>query len=78
MATRIGLILSVVVIAAAVFYATRGDDRYPDLAWLRDYVALLGAVVGLTVVWLGVLVVNLVTRARKGRTAPSSTSRRAG
>lgn len=71
MATRIGLILSVMVIAAAVFYGTREEDRYPDLAFIRDFIALAGAVVGLTVIWLGVLIAGLVTKARKARrTAP--------
>lgn len=71
MAVRIGLMLSGIVVAAATFYGTREDDRYPDLAFIRDFIAIAAAVIGLTVIWLGVVVVSLVTRARKTRrTAP--------
>lgn len=67
----IGLILSIAVIAAAVLYAAGDGGRYPDLEYIRNYIATIGAVLGLTVVWLGVLVAKVVTKTRNARrTAP--------
>jgi hypothetical protein len=65
-AVRIGLVLSVLVVVAAigyVYFATR-DFRYPDLVYIPVYLGVAGATVALAIIWLSVLVVRLLGRRR--------------
>jgi hypothetical protein len=60
-AVRVGLILSVIVVVAAFVYAGR-ESRYPDLAWIDDFLALVVGGAALALIWLGVFVATLLGR----------------
>jgi hypothetical protein len=63
----IGLVLSAVVVTAAVWFASRDSGNAPDLAWIYDFIAVVIAGVALVFIWVGVLLTTLADKRDEER-----------
>jgi ABC-type uncharacterized transport system permease subunit len=65
----IGVVLSAVVVAAAVWFASRdsGNAPAPELAWIYDFIAVVIAGVALVFIWIGVLLAKLADKRDEDR-----------
>jgi hypothetical protein len=64
---RIGLVLSVVVVGAAVWFARRDDGSAPELDWIYEFVVAVIAGVALIFIWIGVLLATLADKRDEER-----------
>jgi len=78
MAVRVGLFLSVAVVAAAIVFAYSDGDVAPELRWVNDVVALFGAVSALAGIWLGVIIARVIARLRHRQSERLRTSASSG
>jgi hypothetical protein len=63
-----GVVLSLVVVGAAVWFARRGDENAPELSWINDFIALVIAGIALVMIWVGVFIARI---GRAGKERPS-------